>query len=270
MGGVNIMQERVPEFYPSEPDVLQDLPEYYRDSLVDCYNEKLNEVHACSNVVELPMPSIEEVAERAQLLVRSYEIMESMGWEPEIVIETNSLRSEQWDALLSGHKVGITDASSQGIFRNWKDSSLLNQERLGNDTWWDVSVINATDKPAVRSNTKSMIQPMTQEEKKFISALLNVPVEEIPTGLTDILRPSFETYCSFQLGRLLKGKIPIDANHTCTIGKEKIEVNTSGLSQCLTWTNNEISSCATKTINEITGLRPTLRVRDLKYLSMLV
>src|ERR1035437_5566624 len=117
--------------------------------------------------------------------------MESNAWEPEIVIETNNLRSEQWDALLTGHKLGTTDELAQGLFRNWKDYSLVSQEKLGNGTWWDVSVINATDKPAIRSNTKSMIQPMTLEEKKFISALLNVPIEKIPTGLTDILRPSF-------------------------------------------------------------------------------
>ena len=207
------------------PEVL---PIDFRERLVTRYVQKREAVARQLADGALPenyqFPELSDLLERAVSLAATYEVMVESGWEPDVVFVPRGLDLEQWNALLTGHRL-VDQSWSEGLHRTWAGFEIAHPASSEVEVSpWSIAVISGAERPVLTSVSKDGKHGFNA--KKAVKELSELPsVTDTSSAEAVILQasPTEERYLALQLAHLERGERPVDSK-TWTIGRENLEI----------------------------------------------
>jgi hypothetical protein len=206
----------------------EELPVDYRERLVTRYVQKREAVTRQIADGALPgnyqLPELSDLFERAVSLATTYEVMVEKGWEPDVVLVPRGLDFEQWNALLSGHR--LADQSwSEGLHRTWAGFEVAHSASSEVDVSpWGIAVISGAERPVLTSVSKDGKHGFNAKRAvKEFSELPSVTDTSSAEAVIQRASPTEERYLALQLSHLERGERPVDSR-TWTIGRENLKI----------------------------------------------
>jgi hypothetical protein len=145
------------------------------------------------------------------------------GWQPDVVFVPRGLSLEQWNALLTGHR--LADHSwTEGVHRTWAGFEAVQPTVSLDASPWGISVVSAAQRPVLASVSKDGEYGFNAANA--VRALVELPSVSDASSPAAIVRgasPTGERYLALQLSRLERGEMPVDLE-TWTIGHEDLEI----------------------------------------------
>ncbi len=207
---------------------LQGLSAGYRECLVARYAQAREAVARQINDGTLPesyeLPELSALLARAISLAPTYETMANNDWRPEVVFVPRGLSLEQWNGLLTGHR--LADRSwTEGVHRTWAGFEPARPAAAVTDaSAWGIAVISAAERPVFTSVSKDGEHGFNADDTvKALSRLPSVLDDTSPEAIIRRASPTEERYWALQLARLERGEAPVDSE-TWTIGREDLEI----------------------------------------------
>lgn len=232
----------VPEVDPETHERLNSLPEDYRERVLVRYNDRYIATDGYIRAGKLPeayrLPELGDLVDRVIAIAPAYETINNQGGQAELDFVPRGLTIEQWDDLLSGHKLPGGE-TSRGAYRYHNVNKVTDPTNPNADaSLWDAAVMDVSPNPKVRGiaadgskaasgyNLKKSLKTLREAHSAIGLPELDASTSNLSAAelLIKQLSPSEETKFAIQLGRLERGEQPVDPNGIWTIGKENVKV----------------------------------------------